>query len=231
MGSRTASQRSNLLRRGWFAKYLGIPLSRHRHPWVRAGELRQAGANVTEQEKNGGEPLVNDEDELKMAKSTDQEQGEAETISELELVKAEARENFDKLLRLAAEFENYKKRAEKERSTALKYAEESMIKELLPALDNLERAVEQGRSAENPGLLLEGVELTLKGLTDTLAKFGLKPVQAVDAPFDPNYHEALAMEVSEETPANHIIREFQKGYLYKDRLIRAAKVLVSKGNG
>lgn len=183
---------------------------------------------MTEQDKNAGETPAVAEAEQEAVKSPEGEQGEAEVISELELARKEARENFDKMLRLAAEFENYKKRVEKERSIAFKYAEENILKELLPSVDNLERAVEQGQCAEDVGVLLEGVELTLKGLRDTLDKFGLKPVSAVGAPFDPNYHEALAMEASEEIPANHILREFQKGYLFKDRLIRAAKVVVSK---
>jgi molecular chaperone GrpE len=186
---------------------------------------------VTEQDNNGEETPAAVEAEQETAKATGEEQGETEAISELELVRKEARENFDKMLRLAAEFENYKKRVEKERSIALKYAEENILKELLPSVDNLERALDQGRSSEDVAVLLEGVELTRKGLLDTLEKFGLKPVSAVGASFDPNFHEALAMEASEEIPANHILREFQKGYLFKDRLIRAAKVVVSRGNG
>jgi molecular chaperone GrpE len=192
---------------------------------------RHTGAIVTEQDKNAGETPTVAEAEQEAAKSPGEEQGDTEVISELELVRKEAGENFDKFLRLAAEFENYKKRIEKERSIALKYAEENILKELLPSVDNLERAVELGRCTEGGDVLLEGVELTLKGLRDTLDKFGLKPISAVGAPFDPNYHEALAMEASEEIPANHILREFQKGYLFKDRLIRAAKVVVSRGNG
>jgi molecular chaperone GrpE len=150
---------------------------------------------------------------------------------ELAQAQQEARDNYEKMLRLAADLDNYKKRIEKERSIALKYAEENILKELLPVVDNLERAVEQGRSTKDADVLLEGVDLTLKGLQDTMDKFGLRAVSDVRAPFDPNYHEALAMEASEEVPANHILREFQKGYLYKDRLLRAAKVVVSKGNG
>lgn len=160
-----------------------------------------------------------------------EEEKPAGELDKLALARQEARDNYEKMLRLAAEFDNYKKRIEKERSITIKYAEENILRELLPVVDNLERAVEEGRSARDAGALLEGVELTLKGLGDTLSKFGLKAVSDVGAPFDPNYHEALTMEPSDEIPANHILREFQKGYLYKDRLIRAAKVVVSRGNG
>jgi molecular chaperone GrpE len=189
---------------------------------------------VAEKDKKTEENLVVEEEapavEEAAAPVAEEEQPASE-FDDLELARQEARDNYEKMLRLAAEFDNYKKRIEKERSITIKYAEENILKELLPVVDNLERAVEQGRSTEDGGALLEGVELTLKGLLDTLDKFGLKAVSNVGAPFDPNYHEALTMEPSEEIPANHILREFQKGYLYKDRLIRAAKVVVSRGNG
>lgn len=186
-------------------------------------EEKEEGATAvaaTEQEKD------------RQTEAYTQEAKSAEEMSaELELARQEAKETYDRMLRLAAEFDNYKKRIEKERSTALKYAEEGLLRELLPSVDNLERAVEQGRTTNDVKVLLEGIELTLQGLLSSLDKVGLKPVSDTGAPFDPNYHEALAMEESEEIPENHILREFQKGYLYKDRLIRAAKVVVSKGKG
>jgi len=148
---------------------------------------------------------------------------------ELEQARKEAQEHYDKLLRLAAEFENYKKRMDREQQAALKFAEENIIKELLPTIDNLERAMEEGRKAGDASALLDGVEMTFKGLLATLEKFGLTPLDSCGKPFDPNFHEALTMEASDEVPANHVIREFQKGYLFKERLIRAAKVVVSSG--
>ena len=148
---------------------------------------------------------------------------------ELAQARKEAQEHYDKLLRLAAEFENYKKRMEREQQTARKYAEESLLKELLPSLDNLERAAEEARKAGESSALLEGVEMTRKGLLATLEKFGLVPIESVGQPFDPSFHEALTMEPSDEVPANHVLREFQKGYQYKERLLRAAKVVVSSG--
>jgi molecular chaperone GrpE len=184
---------------------------------------------VTEQEEKGEGTTAAAEPEQEKVEQAEEDTAAAKLAEELELARQEASETYDKMLRLAAEFENYRKRIDKERSTAIKYAEEHILKELLPTIDNLERAVEQGRTADDVSVLLEGVELTLNGLVASLEKFGLKPVSDAGAPFDPNYHEALAMEPSEEIPENHILREFQKGYLYKDRLIRAAKVVVSKG--
>ncbi|RJX32892.1 MAG: nucleotide exchange factor GrpE [Desulfurivibrio sp.] len=158
------------------------------------------------------------------------EKSESAEIDELAKARAETAEVTDKLLRLAAEFENYKKRMERERAISLKYAEEQVFKELLPSIDNLERAIEQGRKTDKAGDLLAGVELTYKGLLAALEKFELVPLQCIGAPFDPNIHEALAMEASGEVDANCVLREFEKGYMYKDRLIRPAKVVVAKKN-
>nr|NIQ11238.1 nucleotide exchange factor GrpE [Gammaproteobacteria bacterium]NIQ74371.1 nucleotide exchange factor GrpE [Gammaproteobacteria bacterium]NIR94990.1 nucleotide exchange factor GrpE [Gammaproteobacteria bacterium]NIU58446.1 nucleotide exchange factor GrpE [Phycisphaerae bacterium]NIW94748.1 nucleotide exchange factor GrpE [Phycisphaerae bacterium] len=106
-----------------------------------------------------------------------------------------------------------------------------ILKELLPGIDNIERAMDQGKDANNIASLLEGVELTRDGLLATLEKYGVKAIESIGQPFDPNIHEALAMEETEEIEPNMVLREFQKGYLYKDRLLRPAKVIVSKPTG
>lgn len=149
-------------------------------------------------------------------------------IDELEQARLEAEEAKDKLLRLAADFENYKRRMERDRGLSLKYAEERILKELLPSIDNLERAIEQGRKTDNAEDLLAGVELTYKGMVSSLEKFELIPMESIGEPFDPNYHEALAMEETDDVDPNHVLREFEKGYMFKDKLIRPAKVVVSK---
>lgn len=140
----------------------------------------------------------------------------------------------DKLLRLAADYENYKKRNERERATAMKYAGEHIFREFLPVIDNLERAVNQGQVEGNDvekklAGLLEGVQLTLQGLYKSLEKFEVTPIESEGKPFDPNKQEAMTMEPSDTVPANHVLTEFEKGYFYKDRLLRAAKVIVSSG--
>ncbi|MFZ5764219.1 MAG: nucleotide exchange factor GrpE [Thermodesulfobacteriota bacterium] len=153
---------------------------------------------------------------------------EESAADELARLRAQVTDLQDKLLRLAAEFENYRKRMERDRSIALKYAEEPVLKELLPFIDNLERAIEQGRKTHNADDLLAGVELICKGLLTTLEKFSLAPLASIGQPFDPNVHEALAVEASSEVEPNCVLREFEKGYMYKDRLIRPAKVVVAK---
>lgn len=150
-------------------------------------------------------------------------------VDELTMARQECRDTKDQLLRLAAEFDNYKKRMGRDRSKDLKYAEENLIKELLPSVDNLERAIEQGKKSGNNSELLQGVELTFRGLVACLEKFQVTPLQAINQPFDPNFHEALAMDHSDDVAENHVLVEFEKGYYYKDKLLRPAKVVVSKG--
>ncbi len=140
----------------------------------------------------------------------------------------------DKLLRVAAEFENFKKRMEREQSKLLKYAGENILRELLATLDNLERAIDQGKAEAgdvNTKLesMLEGLDLTQKGLVGTLDKFGVEPLDAVGQEFNPDEQDALTMENSNEVAANHVLREFAKGYRFKDRVLRHAQVVVSSG--
>ena len=161
------------------------------------------------------------------AEQTQQEE-EKDMAAALEEARNKLQESEEKTLRLAAEFENTKKRLEREREISLKFAEENILKELLPGIDNIERAMENGRETGNIESLLEGVELTRDGLVATLEKFGVKPIESVGQPFDPNIHEALAMEETDAMEPNMVLREFQKGYFYKDRLLRPAKVIVSK---
>lgn len=141
----------------------------------------------------------------------------------------------DKMLRAAAENENFKKRMARERSASLKYAGEQILREMLPVVDNLKRAIDQGEAGgdtagKNLESFVEGVKLTLKNLVATLEKFEVKSIESIGEPFDPKHHEALTMEASDTVPANHVLNEFEKGYYYKDRLLRAAKVIVSSGN-
>jgi molecular chaperone GrpE len=166
-----------------------------------------------------------------------EEQGE-EVERDLEKELADARQEIDelrdKMLRAAAENENYKKRVERERLASLKYAGEVIFKEMLPVVDNLERAVTQGivegaPAEKNLAALLEGVQLTLKSLLATLEMFEVKTIESVGKPFDPKHQDAMTMAESDSVPANHVVTEFEKGYSYKDRLLRPAKVVVSSG--
>lgn len=178
-------------------------------------------------DKNKNESAASDKRAEGMEKENLQDT-ETDMAAALEEAKNLLQESEEKILRLAADFENTKKRLERDREISLKYAEENILKELLPGIDNIERAMEQGREANNIQSLMQGVELTRDGLLSTLEKYGVKAIDSVGHPFDPNIHEALAMEETDELEPNMVLREYQKGYLYKDRLLRPAKVIVSK---
>lgn len=137
----------------------------------------------------------------------------------------------DRYLRLAAEFENFKRRALKERQDLHSYANENLIKELLPTVDNLERAVGHARQEESDReSLLEGVELTYRSLLQLLEKLGVQRIEPEGESFDPAVHEAIRQVPSDEHEPGIVIEVFQRGYKLKDRLIRAALVAVSSGS-
>lgn len=140
----------------------------------------------------------------------------------------EIKQMQDRVLRMAAEMENTRKRLERERTEGICFANESLIHQILPVVDNLERAVQHGESEANVQDLLEGVRMTLKGFIDTLTRFGCSPFESVGKGFDPNYHEAVMQEENAQYPENTVIREFQKGYTLNERLLRPAMVVVSK---
>ncbi len=140
----------------------------------------------------------------------------------------EAEEHYERLLRLAAEMENLKKRQERERADLLQFANENLIKELLPVVDNLELALEHGRQSEAPAPLLEGLERVHQGFLTALAKFGVTPLVSVGQPFDPAFHNAVMQEEAPEVPDCAVLKELQKGYLLHNRLIRPAMVVVAR---
>lgn len=151
-----------------------------------------------------------------------------ELKKKLEEKEKEAKENYDRLLRTAADFENYKKRAVREKEDWTKFANEDLIRAILPFIDNLERAVNHAQKIADTGVLVEGVQLTLQQLLQALNKFGLSSFESVGKPFDPAMHEAMLVVETDKHEPNQVVEEFQKGYLLNDRLLRPATVSVSK---
>jgi len=148
----------------------------------------------------------------------------------LSTAQAEANENHDRLLRLAAEFENYKKRTTREMEDLKKYATENLIRQLLTVVDNLERAIASAPAdnQNNGQSVVDGVALTLAEVMKILEKQNVSPIEALGELFDPSFHQAMCQEESDEHPPNTVVQEFQKGYLIHDRLLRPAMVVVSK---
>lgn len=140
----------------------------------------------------------------------------------------EVKEHYDRLLRVAADLENYKRRAAKEKEEWIKFANEDLIKAILPFLDNLERAVNHSEKVQDTGVMIEGVRLTIQQLLKALSKFGVSPIESVGKPFDPAVHQAMLLVETDRHEPNRVVEEFQRGYLLNDRLLRPATVSVSK---
>ena len=135
----------------------------------------------------------------------------------------------EKYLRLAAEFENYKRLTQRDQREQIRFGNEQLLKELLPVIDNLERAIKAAHTNGSDSALTQGVELTLKQLSGALAKFGVQAIETSGQEFDPHTHQAVSYGPSTEVPANRVLDEFQKGYRLHDRVLRAAMVSVSSG--
>jgi len=167
----------------------------------------------------------------------DEKKGALEKLSKAELLEKvieleeTADKNFNLYVRSQAEIENLKKRFQKEKSDLCKFSNESLIKQLLGVVDNLEKAIAHSENEESLDALKQGVKLTLKGLLDILKNSGVEPVQAMDAPFDPNFHEAVSEQEDNSVKPGTVIQELQSGYLLNERLIRPAMVIVSRRGG
>ena len=135
----------------------------------------------------------------------------------------------DKYLRLAAEFDNYKRLTQRDQRDQIRFGHESLLKELLPVVDNLERAIKASREGGSSDVLIQGVELTLKQLTGALTRFHVTPIETIGKPFDPATHQSVTSVPSEKVPEQHVVDEFQRGYLLHDRILRAAMVSISTG--
>jgi molecular chaperone GrpE len=155
-------------------------------------------------------------------------QGLKAAQQELESLNKERDSLYDRLLRKQAEFDNYKKRMEREKSDYVQFASSELMKELLNTLDSFDLALQNADAAASGGEnTLRGLELINKQLHDTLSRFGLKPVEAKGKPFDPNYHQAVSTEASDEVEENTVMQEMRKGYTLNGRLLRPSMVTVS----
>ncbi len=163
--------------------------------------------------------------------STQTQSTETTTEEELEGLRKEKEEIYDLFLRKQAEVENFKKRLERDKTESIRYANESLISELLPVIDNFELAISAVYNKDNEEETRshnEGVKLILKQLKDVLAKYDLTDVPTIGHPFDPDHHEAVLQKASDEHPPNTVVEEHRKGYKLKGKLVRPAMVVVSK---
>ena len=180
-----------------------------------------------EEKKMESEETVNDEkleeDKIGVHEKIDLEDKLKSTEQELEGYK-------DRLLRKAAEFENYKRRVENDQFNLLRYAAESLIIKLLPVIDDFERSLIHIKDAKDVDSIKDGIKLVYDKLMKMLEDQGVKSIDAVGKPFDVHYHEAIMQRKADNVEPHTVIEEFEKGYLYKDRVIRHSKVAVSEDN-
>lgn len=151
-------------------------------------------------------------------------------IEELKAQAAKAAEHWDRLLRNTADFENYKKRAARERQDAIKFANEGLMQKLIPVMDNFEAALNSLQTAggDSAQSLLTGVGMIYQQLKSVLTEAGLEEVDSQGKPFDPNLHEAVSQAESTDFPEGHVMQQLRKGYRLRERLLRPATVIVAK---
>jgi molecular chaperone GrpE len=180
---------------------------------------------VTEQNKQMKQSASANSIPSSVASSTDAAQGEAE--DPMAGLQADLDRFRDLALRSQADFENYKKRSAREKEEAIKYANSSLLERLVGIIDNFELGLAAAKEQSSP--IYSGMVLVQKQLSDLLAENGLQPIEAEGKRFDPNLHEAIAHEPSDQFPEEIVVRQTRRGYRFKDRLLRPAKVVVSSG--
>lgn len=153
-----------------------------------------------------------------------EEQAPGDEVAEL---RKEREALQDKLLRAAADLENYKKRMQTERSRMLKYRHEDLLRDILPILDNLDRAIEHCPQPGSGDAFVDGVCMIATMFKELLERYGVKEIEALEQPFDPNFHEAVQRIHDPNKEPNTVIAVLEKGYMYEDRLLRPSKVVVS----
>jgi molecular chaperone GrpE len=181
--------------------------------------------NSAQDEENKNTNTIDSLDEC----SPENEAGSSSIQDELAVKSEECKALNDKYIRLAAEFDNYKRLSQRDQRDQIRFGNEQLLKELLPVVDNMERAIKAAQASGGDSALVQGVELTLKQLSGALAKFGVQTIETAGQEFDPSAHQAVSYGPSDDVAANTVLDEFQKGYRLHDRILRAAMVSVSSG--
>jgi molecular chaperone GrpE len=185
------------------------------------GEVKAGGETLSE-----GEELLTEAGDEQFAEEGKPVVADPEQL--LAEARAEAAKNWDLYLRERADLENFRKRSAREKEEAIRFANDRLLREMIPILDNLERALEHAAGGAGGESLLEGVEMTINMFRKALEGFGVKPVAAIGTLFDPNLHQAMGQVETADHPPNTVSAEFQKGYLLHDRLLRPSLVMVAK---
>jgi molecular chaperone GrpE len=201
----------------------------HAYVYVRFGFIKM---NKRHKHPQDGNPGMDGEFDPANAGPEAEHAGEAESLrAQLAEKDKEIAELKDKYLRTLAESENVRKRVRQQSEESVRIQREAILRDLLPIIDNLERALAAARSGTDAKTIVDGVEMTVRALIDFLRAQGVTPLQSVGQAFDPNRHEAVDHVASQAHPANTVVDEFHRGYLIGERVLRPARVSVAKGNG
>jgi molecular chaperone GrpE len=188
-----------------------------------ADEAGSAGADRTDAESFAEPSSESGEGDAAEAGAQEQEA----VLAEIEALRRQAEETHQRMLRVQADFDNFRRRTRQEKEEMAKYASLTLITQLLPVLDNFERAMAASRQSDDVEALAKGIEMVYRQLFQVLEQEGLKPIEAVGQPFNPEFHEAVMREDSGEHGEDTVIEELQKGYMLKDKVIRPSMVKVS----
>ncbi|TQR10606.1 nucleotide exchange factor GrpE [Psychrobacillus soli] len=171
---------------------------------------------------------LDEQEEVTTEEVVEEVELEVEEVDELTLVKQQLEEEQNKAIRLRADFENYKRRVQLDKEADYKYRAQSVLSDILPVLDNFERALAVETTSEEAASLAKGVEMVYRSLLDAVSKEGLEPIEAEGVPFDPNFHQAVMQEKDDSKDSGIVLQELQKGYKLKDRILRPSMVKVNE---
>lgn len=194
----------------------------------REQEPKGSGINMTDEDVNLKNENSQEEPSAENGQQMEVETQEVVSKDEYDELQSQHDELNQKYLRLAAEFDNYKKRTERDVARRMQFASEELVRDILPILDDLERAMDSTKEESSFEKLRDGVELVYNNFVNILKRRGVQPIQSVGEPFDPEYHEAMMVQENEEYDSDIVIQEFEKGYKIGDSVLRHAKVVVSK---
>jgi molecular chaperone GrpE len=192
-------------------------------------ENARTGENSEDQNAKLVTNLGNSDPEPMSTQTNSALDASADPASQLAQLQAEVSKYKDAALRAAADLDNYRKRVSRERDESVKYANTAFLERLIPILDNFELGLQAAQRAPEAAPIVAGLSMVYKQLQDFLASSGVEIIDAAGQTFDPNLHEALAQEESQVVPEGKVIRQVRRGYRLRDRLLRPANVVVSKG--
>lgn len=196
---------------------------------MKKNDEKDRAEEVIIEEKNTDISLDNDPDSNSDQSSIEDENGQIDNpqLDEIEQLKLKNDDLQNRLIRIQADYDNFRKRTIKEKEELAKYATVKLVESLLNAVDNFERALQASNESKNYDSLIQGVEMVYRQLGDALAKEGLEPIEAIGQPFNPEFHQAVMQVETDQYEAGYVVEELQKGYIFKGKVIRPSMVKVS----